>query len=298
MDFHTMRKRLRNAEYPYVDIFERDFETICQNAMIYNAPETIFYKEAEKLLQTGKQIIKNTLEKIDPEKMKSSTPLPPLQTGIEPIPQVIEKKEKQESAPSTPVPTKTTPQSPATKSRTKVKGAESTEKQAEKLGLSSSIYNVYIPKSSFMTDSYNMYNSYVSNYLNYGQQNLPKPPPPSHILKKDLDQTLNLQQYLQSLKASSVEPLKSYIESLKDSKKEEMETEPIRTEISFDKLRNLSTLSNEGVDLSFLQDIEPSLKNVFQSQFTPEQLKVQDQLDRNFQLLYFLQLSSTRKIFR
>lgn len=34
-----------------------DFKVMCENAMIYNKPETIYYKAAKKLLHSGMKIL-------------------------------------------------------------------------------------------------------------------------------------------------------------------------------------------------------------------------------------------------
>lgn len=34
-------------------VFQADFKLMCDNAMIYNRPETVYYKAAKKLLHTG-----------------------------------------------------------------------------------------------------------------------------------------------------------------------------------------------------------------------------------------------------
>jgi hypothetical protein len=40
-------------------LFQADFKLMCDNAMTYNHPDTIYYKEAQKLLTTGlKQMTK------------------------------------------------------------------------------------------------------------------------------------------------------------------------------------------------------------------------------------------------
>lgn len=33
--------------------FQADFKLMCDNAMVYNRPETVYYKAAKKLLHTG-----------------------------------------------------------------------------------------------------------------------------------------------------------------------------------------------------------------------------------------------------
>ena len=38
-------------------LLQDDFYLMCNNAMVYNAPETIYYKAAKKLLQTGSKLL-------------------------------------------------------------------------------------------------------------------------------------------------------------------------------------------------------------------------------------------------
>ena len=39
--------------------FQKDFMLMCNNAMVYNRPETVYYKEAKRLLHLGaKQLSK------------------------------------------------------------------------------------------------------------------------------------------------------------------------------------------------------------------------------------------------
>lgn len=33
--------------------YQADFKLMCDNAMVYNRPETVYYKAAKKLLHTG-----------------------------------------------------------------------------------------------------------------------------------------------------------------------------------------------------------------------------------------------------
>ncbi|XP_078458238.1 bromodomain-containing protein 7-like [Lampetra planeri] len=53
MDFSTMREKIDHNEYQSVTEFKSDFKLMCDNAMTYNRPETIYYKAAKKLLHTG-----------------------------------------------------------------------------------------------------------------------------------------------------------------------------------------------------------------------------------------------------
>ena len=49
MDFFTIRKKLDNNEYTNLVEFRADAQKICENAMEYNNPHTIFYIAAQKM---------------------------------------------------------------------------------------------------------------------------------------------------------------------------------------------------------------------------------------------------------
>ncbi|XP_063054939.1 bromodomain-containing protein 9 isoform X2 [Engraulis encrasicolus] len=53
MDFSTMKDKIAANEYKTVTEFKADFKLMCDNAMLYNRPETVYYKAAKKLLHTG-----------------------------------------------------------------------------------------------------------------------------------------------------------------------------------------------------------------------------------------------------
>ncbi|XP_020504156.1 bromodomain-containing protein 9 isoform X3 [Labrus bergylta] len=53
MDFSTMKDKIENNDYKTVTEFKADFKLMCDNAMVYNRPETVYYKAAKKLLHTG-----------------------------------------------------------------------------------------------------------------------------------------------------------------------------------------------------------------------------------------------------
>nr|XP_040021151.1 bromodomain-containing protein 9 isoform X2 [Gasterosteus aculeatus aculeatus] len=53
MDFSTMKDKIIKNEYNTVTEFKADFKLMCDNAMVYNRPETVYYKAAKKLLHTG-----------------------------------------------------------------------------------------------------------------------------------------------------------------------------------------------------------------------------------------------------
>ncbi|XP_040209300.1 bromodomain-containing protein 9 isoform X11 [Rana temporaria] len=53
MDFSTMKDKISANEYKSITEFKGDFKLMCDNAMTYNRPETVYYKLAKKLLHTG-----------------------------------------------------------------------------------------------------------------------------------------------------------------------------------------------------------------------------------------------------
>ncbi|XP_027626117.1 bromodomain-containing protein 9, partial [Tupaia chinensis] len=53
MDFGTMRDRIAASEYKSVTEFKADFKLMCDNAMTYNRPDTVYYKLAKKILHAG-----------------------------------------------------------------------------------------------------------------------------------------------------------------------------------------------------------------------------------------------------
>ncbi|XP_006825137.1 bromodomain-containing protein 7-like [Saccoglossus kowalevskii] len=57
MDFSTMQQRLDNDEYHSIESYKADMKLMCDNAMLYNRPETIYYKVAKKLLNYGLKIM-------------------------------------------------------------------------------------------------------------------------------------------------------------------------------------------------------------------------------------------------
>ncbi|XP_020230550.1 uncharacterized protein LOC109811272 isoform X2 [Cajanus cajan] len=55
MDFSTVRKKLANGSYTTLEQFESDVFLICSNAMQYNAPETIYHKQARSIQELGRK---------------------------------------------------------------------------------------------------------------------------------------------------------------------------------------------------------------------------------------------------
>ncbi|KAL1562954.1 hypothetical protein AAHA92_05469 [Salvia divinorum] len=96
MDFTTVRNNLRNGLYATFKQFESDVFLICSNAMQYNAPDTIYHKQARSIQELAKRKfhkIRLTFERSDkPEQKSRSGSLskkqikrPIIRTGKEPV---------------------------------------------------------------------------------------------------------------------------------------------------------------------------------------------------------------------
>ncbi|XP_077243656.1 uncharacterized protein LOC143884135 [Tasmannia lanceolata] len=55
MDFSTIRKKLATGAYSSLEQFESDVFLVCTNAMRYNAPETIYFKQARSIQDLAKK---------------------------------------------------------------------------------------------------------------------------------------------------------------------------------------------------------------------------------------------------
>ncbi|CAK6960571.1 bromodomain-containing protein 9 isoform X3 [Scomber scombrus] len=62
MDFSTMKDKIGDNEYNTVTEFKADFKLMCDNAMVYNRPETVYYKAAKKLLHTGFKMMSKDMD--------------------------------------------------------------------------------------------------------------------------------------------------------------------------------------------------------------------------------------------
>ncbi|MQM16399.1 hypothetical protein Taro_049352 [Colocasia esculenta] len=59
MDFSTVRKRLSTGYYANLEMFEEDVFLICSNAMRYNAPDTIYFRQARSIQELAKKNFEN-----------------------------------------------------------------------------------------------------------------------------------------------------------------------------------------------------------------------------------------------
>ncbi|XP_054278438.1 bromodomain-containing protein 7-like isoform X2 [Macrosteles quadrilineatus] len=57
MDFSTMHQKIEDNNYATLKDYVDDFKQMCGNAMIYNHPETIYYKAAKRLLHAGLKFV-------------------------------------------------------------------------------------------------------------------------------------------------------------------------------------------------------------------------------------------------
>nr|XP_020038113.1 LOW QUALITY PROTEIN: bromodomain-containing protein 7 [Castor canadensis] len=64
MDFSTMKEKIKNNDYQSIEELKDNFKLMCTNAMIYNKPETIYYKAAKKLLHSGMKILSQVKETV------------------------------------------------------------------------------------------------------------------------------------------------------------------------------------------------------------------------------------------
>ncbi|XP_061355738.1 uncharacterized protein LOC133300231 [Gastrolobium bilobum] len=59
MDFGTVRKKLDDGDYANLEQFEKDVFLICTNAMQYNAPDTIYFRQARSIQELAKKNFEN-----------------------------------------------------------------------------------------------------------------------------------------------------------------------------------------------------------------------------------------------
>lgn len=59
MDFGTVRKKLDVGAYASLEQFEKDVFLICSNAMEYNAPDTIYFRQARSINELAKKDFEN-----------------------------------------------------------------------------------------------------------------------------------------------------------------------------------------------------------------------------------------------
>ncbi|KAK8642280.1 hypothetical protein V6N13_011632 [Hibiscus sabdariffa] len=65
MDFLTVRKKLDGGAYTTLEQFEMDIFLICSNAMQYNAPDTIYFRQARSIQEMAKKDFENLRQDSD-----------------------------------------------------------------------------------------------------------------------------------------------------------------------------------------------------------------------------------------
>eukprot|EP01122_Echinamoeba_exundans_P012982 TRINITY_DN5589_c0_g1_i1.p1 TRINITY_DN5589_c0_g1~~TRINITY_DN5589_c0_g1_i1.p1 ORF type:complete len:922 (-),score=192.45 TRINITY_DN5589_c0_g1_i1:215-2980(-) len=71
MDFTTMRRKIEDNKYPFLSLFQYDFEQIIRNCLDYNEPDTVFYTEAQSILRQGREIIATNRLKVHPRHLEA-----------------------------------------------------------------------------------------------------------------------------------------------------------------------------------------------------------------------------------
>ncbi|XVF01626.1 hypothetical protein REPUB_Repub04eG0104600 [Reevesia pubescens] len=65
MDFGTIRKKLTSGAYANLEQFEKDVFLVCSNAMQYNAPDTIYFRQARSIQELAKKNFDNLRQDSD-----------------------------------------------------------------------------------------------------------------------------------------------------------------------------------------------------------------------------------------
>ncbi|KAJ7957976.1 Bromodomain-containing protein [Quillaja saponaria] len=65
MDFSTVRKKLDGGAYANLEQFEKDVFLICSNAMQYNAPDTVYFRQARSMQELAKKDFENLRQESD-----------------------------------------------------------------------------------------------------------------------------------------------------------------------------------------------------------------------------------------
>uniref|UniRef100_A0A8C2U6X3 Bromodomain-containing protein 9 n=1 Tax=Coturnix japonica TaxID=93934 RepID=A0A8C2U6X3_COTJA len=76
MDFGTMKEKIAANEYKSVTEFKADFKLMCDNAMTYNRPDTVYYKLAKKILHTGFKMMSKQAALLGDEDTVVEEPVP------------------------------------------------------------------------------------------------------------------------------------------------------------------------------------------------------------------------------
>ncbi|CAN6225360.1 unnamed protein product [Urochloa humidicola] len=89
MDFSTIRKKLDKGAYSNLEQFEDDVFLICSNAMCYNSPDTIYYRQARGIQEIAKKDFENLRQDSDASEPE---PEPEREPELKPEPEPEEPK--------------------------------------------------------------------------------------------------------------------------------------------------------------------------------------------------------------
>ncbi|XP_044984342.1 uncharacterized protein LOC123451862 [Hordeum vulgare subsp. vulgare] len=89
MDFSTVRKKLDKGAYANLEQFEDDVFLITSNAMCYNSPDTVYYRQARSIQEVAKKDFENLRQDSDasepePEPLPEPEPKPQRRRGRPP----------------------------------------------------------------------------------------------------------------------------------------------------------------------------------------------------------------------
>lgn len=73
MDFSTMRKKIEAHEYSSVGEFSADFQLIYENCLTYNARETVYYRAAVRLRDSGAPLLRFARKQVERAGIDSQT---------------------------------------------------------------------------------------------------------------------------------------------------------------------------------------------------------------------------------
>ncbi|XP_076972902.1 bromodomain-containing protein 9 isoform X3 [Tamandua tetradactyla] len=76
MDFGTMKDKIVANEYKSVTEFKADFKLMCDNAMTYNRPDTVYYKLAKRILLAGFKMMSKQAALLGNEDTAVEEPVP------------------------------------------------------------------------------------------------------------------------------------------------------------------------------------------------------------------------------
>ncbi|WOK99807.1 hypothetical protein Cni_G08519 [Canna indica] len=87
MDFATIREKLSSGAYANLEQFENDVFLVSSNAMRYNSPDTIYYRQARSIQELAKKSFENLRQESD----DNETEPKPVRRGRPPLKNILKK---------------------------------------------------------------------------------------------------------------------------------------------------------------------------------------------------------------